>query len=216
VKLGEGKRSFPSFLAPASQEPVKLSGEPSGLGKVLPESADHCRVAGRDPAVSRSQRNAFRADIPKQRPFTGQVLRLAHEYADNDDFELKAEVADGDFRAHGFLVIVHRLLQHHQDIDVRPRGRVTAGLGAVQDHTDQALTVKRFEAPPEFREILADLIVHENYCSVAKQRSRGPPCPAPGMKAYYAVRIRSDLSPEMAACAAASRAIGTRYSEHDT
>ena len=32
----------------------------------------------------------------------------------------------------------------------------------------------------------------------------------------YAVRMASDLSPEMAACAAASRAIGTRYGEQDT
>jgi len=32
----------------------------------------------------------------------------------------------------------------------------------------------------------------------------------------YAVRMVSDLSPEMAACAAASRAIGTRYGEQET
>ena len=32
----------------------------------------------------------------------------------------------------------------------------------------------------------------------------------------YAVRMVSDLSPEIAACAAASRAIGTRYGEHET
>ena len=32
----------------------------------------------------------------------------------------------------------------------------------------------------------------------------------------YAVRIASDLSPLIAACAAASLAIGTRYGEHET
>jgi hypothetical protein len=31
-----------------------------------------------------------------------------------------------------------------------------------------------------------------------------------------AVRIISDLSPAIAACAAARRAIGTRYGEHET
>jgi hypothetical protein len=33
---------------------------------------------------------------------------------------------------------------------------------------------------------------------------------------YQAVRIASDLSPEMAACAAANLAMGTRYGEQDT
>ena len=32
----------------------------------------------------------------------------------------------------------------------------------------------------------------------------------------YAVRVVSDLSPLIAACAAASRAMGTRYGEQDT
>ncbi len=36
------------------------------------------------------------------------------------------------------------------------------------------------------------------------------------LPAIYAVRIDSALSPEIAACAAASRAIGTRYGEHET
>ena len=41
--------------------------------------------------------------------------------------------------------------------------------------------------------------------------------PAPdASRRIYAVRCISDLSPEIAACAAARRAIGTRYGEHDT
>ncbi len=36
------------------------------------------------------------------------------------------------------------------------------------------------------------------------------------MNAPYAVRMDSDLSPEIAACAAASRAMGTRYGEQET
>ena len=42
------------------------------------------------------------------------------------------------------------------------------------------------------------------------------PSPNPARLRFYAVRIASDLSPEIAACAAASLAIGTRYGEHDT
>ena len=42
-------------------------------------------------------------------------------------------------------------------------------------------------------------------------------CPAfPTQPRCYAVRMVSDLSPEIAACAAASRAIGTRYGEQET
>ena len=42
------------------------------------------------------------------------------------------------------------------------------------------------------------------------------PCPHVRKPALYAVRMASDLSPEMAACAAARRAIGTRYGEQLT
>ena len=41
-------------------------------------------------------------------------------------------------------------------------------------------------------------------------------CTPKTAKRRYAVRIVSVLSPEIAACAAASRAIGTRYGEQDT
>ena len=40
-----------------------------------------------------------------------------------------------------------------------------------------------------------------------------PACPR---RRGYAVRIASDLSPEIAACAAANLAIGTRYGEQET
>ena len=41
-------------------------------------------------------------------------------------------------------------------------------------------------------------------------RACSTPGPNPARLRFYAVRIASDLSPEIAACAAASRAIGTR------
>ena len=50
------------------------------------------------------------------------------------------------------------------------------------------------------------------------ESQKGRPEPAPLLLncRNYAVRMVSDLSPEMAACAAASRAMGTRYGEQDT
>jgi hypothetical protein len=41
-------------------------------------------------------------------------------------------------------------------------------------------------------------------------------CLCYNLRGRYAVRIASDLSPEIAACAAASLAIGTRYGEQET
>jgi len=49
---------------------------------------------------------------------------------------------------------------------------------------------------------------------VLKRYTNPRPVPCPPFR--YAVRVDSDLSPEIDACAAASLAIGTRYGEHET
>ena len=71
---------------------------------------------------------------------------------------------------------------------------------------------------------LADLVAALPLCGAgnpARSRLRAArwPCTRPTLavqSSSYAVRWVSDLSPVMAACAAASRAIGTRYGEHET